>query len=95
MKDIGIYESERNKKTTTLNLKKRQQERTTLEQQRVVNENVRREQSGLAPIKALTELPANEQRDAILSETTQIALDLMSWDKQTVARVPSESTRKN
>lgn len=95
VKDIGIYESERSKKTTTLNLKKRQQERTTLEQQRIVNENVRREQSGLAPIKALTELPANEQRDAILSETTQIALDLMSWDKQTVARVPSESTRKN
>jgi hypothetical protein len=72
-----------------LNLKTRQSERTLLEQQRVTNENTRRKQSGLPPIKALTELAANDQRDAILAETAQIALDLTSWDKQSLARLQS------
>jgi carboxyl-terminal processing protease len=97
VKDIGMYETARNQKTTSLNLKTRQSERTQLEQQRVANENTRRKQTGLAPIKALTELAAGDQRDAILAETAQIALDLTNWDKQSLARLqnsaPSSSER--
>jgi carboxyl-terminal processing protease len=92
VKDIAIYETTRSQKTTSLNLKKRQAERTQLEQQRVANENVRRQLAGLPPIKALTELPTNEQRDAILGETTQIALDLISWDKQSLAKLQDSPT---
>jgi carboxyl-terminal processing protease len=97
VKDIGIYETARNQKTTSLNLKTRQAERAQLEQVRVANENLRRKQTGLPPIKALTELATSDQRDAILAETTQIALDLTSWDKQAIAKLqntaPSSSDR--
>jgi carboxyl-terminal processing protease len=91
VKDIGIYEATRSQKTTSLNLKTRQVERTQLEQQRVANENTRRKQTGLPPIKALTELAASDQRDAILAETAQIALDLTSWDKQSLAKLQNSA----
>jgi carboxyl-terminal processing protease len=87
LKDIGLYETARNQKTVSLNLKTRQAEREQIEQQRVVNENERRKQVGLTPIKALTELPTSEQHDAILAEAAQIAVDLNDWGKQSVAKL--------
>jgi carboxyl-terminal processing protease len=87
LKDIGLFETARAQKSVSLNLKKRQAERTQIDQQRVSNENERRKVDGLPPIKAMTEIPANEQRDAILSEVTQIALDLRDWNKESVAKV--------
>jgi hypothetical protein len=73
-------------------LKQRQAERQQIEQQRVSNENERRKQTGLTPIKALTELPANDQRDAILAEAAQIAVDLKAWGKQSVAKLQNDSS---
>jgi carboxyl-terminal processing protease len=95
VKDIGIYETTRSQKTTSLNLKTRQAERSLLEQQRVSNENTRRKQTGLPPIKALTELATNDQRDAILSETAQIALDLTGWNKQSLVKVQDVAPIQN
>ena len=92
VKDIGLYESTRNQKTVSLNLKQRQAERQQIEQQRVANENERRKLTGLSPIKALSELPANDQRDAILAEAAQIAVDLKAWGKQSVAKLQSDSS---
>jgi carboxyl-terminal processing protease len=91
VKDIGLYETTRNQKTVSLNMKKRQVERQQIEQQRVVNENERRKQTGLEPIKVMTELPANDQRDAILAEAAQIAVDLNDWGKQSVAKLQNGS----
>ncbi len=92
VKDIGLYEATRNQKTVSLNLKQRQAERQQIEQQRVANENERRKQTGLTPIKALADLPANDQRDAILAEAAQIAVDLKDWRKQSVAKLQNGST---
>jgi len=92
VKDIGIYETTRGQKTVSLNLKKRQAERAQLEQQHVANENQRRKQLGLQPIKALTELPTNEQRDAVLTEATQITVDLNDWGKQSLAKLQNATT---
>jgi len=93
VKEIGIYETTRSQKTVSLNLKKRQNERTQLEAQRLGNENDRRKQLGIEPIKALTDIPANEQRDAILTETTQIALDLNEWSKQRLSKLQADAQK--
>jgi carboxyl-terminal processing protease len=91
LKDIGIYETTRSQKTVSLNLKKRQTERAQLESQRLGNENERRKQLGIQPIKAMADIPATEQRDAILSETAQIALDLNEWSKQRVSKLQADT----
>jgi carboxyl-terminal processing protease len=90
LKEIDIYDSLRAKKAISLNLQARKTERTEAEQQRLGNENARRKALGLAPykeIKEITEQSPNEQRDAILTETAQIALDLQAWNKQTMAKL--------
>jgi len=94
LKDIGIYTAARSQKVVSLNLKKRQGERTQLEQQRLGNENERHKQLGMPPVKTLTELPANEQRDAILAEAAQIALDLTEWNKQLVSKLQADAGAK-
>lgn len=91
LKDIDIFETERAKKSISLNLKKRQAERTQIDQQRVTNENLRRKLDGLPPVKAMTDIPANEQPDAILAEATHIAIDLREWNKEYVAKLRADT----
>jgi len=87
VKEISIFESLRQQKSVSLNLKQRRTERTQSDQQRLDNENARRKALNLPLLKALTEQASNnnEQRDAILTEAAQIALDLQSWNKQVLA----------
>ena len=87
LKDIGIYESVRAQKTVSLNLKKRRTERNELDAQRLGNENARRKALDLPPLNAISDLPANEQRDAVLTEASQIAVDLRNWQQQTLAKL--------
>jgi carboxyl-terminal processing protease len=91
LKDIDIFEVARAQKSISLNLKKRQAERTQIDQQRVTNENLRRKQDGLPPIKAMSDIPANEQHDAILGEVTHMAVDLREWNKEYVTKVRPET----
>jgi len=91
LKDIDIFETARAQKTVSLNLQKRKTERTQIDQQRVSNENTRRKVDGLPPIKAMSEIPANEQRDTILGEVANIAADLREWNKESVVKVRTET----
>ncbi|MBC7984193.1 MAG: carboxy terminal-processing peptidase [Candidatus Obscuribacterales bacterium] len=91
LKDIGIYETVRAQKSVSLNLKHRQVERTLLEQQRLDNENLRRKALNLPALKAISELTPSEQRDAILIEASQIAVDLQTWKIQTLAKLRTAS----
>jgi carboxyl-terminal processing protease len=79
LKDIDLIATTRAQKTISLNLKQRQSERSSLDAKQLDNENLRRKALSLPPIKAISDIPANEKRDAILSEASNIALDLRSW----------------
>jgi hypothetical protein len=57
----------------------------------VTNENLRRKLDGLPPVKAMTDIPANEQPDAILAEATHIAIDLREWNKEYVAKLRADT----
>jgi carboxyl-terminal processing protease len=96
VKDIELFETTRAQKAVSLNLKRRQAERTQLDEQRLTNENTRRKQLGLQTLTALTDLPTNEQRDPVLAATEQIAIDLDLWRKQgpTQARNASSTPAK-
>jgi len=87
LKDIGLVESVRSQKSVSLNLSKRKAEREQLDVQRLSNENDRRKQLGLPPAPSLADLPTNDERDPILGEATQIAADLSSWGKQSLAKL--------
>ncbi len=91
VKDINVFETARAQKSLSLNLKMRQAERTRIEQQRVANENLRRKLDGLAPIKAMTDIPQSEQRDALLNEATHIAVDLREWHKEYLAKLRADN----
>jgi carboxyl-terminal processing protease len=86
LKDIDIFEAARAQKTISLNLKKRQAERNQIDEQRVANENARRKLDNLPPIKKMSDIPQSEQRDAILSEVTKMAVDLRDWNREYLAK---------
>ena len=89
LKDIGIYETARAQKFISLNMEKRKAERTELDAQRLDNENARRRTLALPPLKILAELTPAEQRerDALLAEASQIAVDLQAWRQQALAKL--------
>jgi len=91
LKDIDIFETARTQKTISLNLKKRQVERAQIDKQRLTNENDRRKALGMATVQALTDIPATDQHDALLSETAHIAVDLGAWNKQYLTKLRADA----
>jgi carboxyl-terminal processing protease len=75
MQGLATLETARKEQSVLLNLKQRQQERAAQEQQRIVQENARRSESGLQPVQALDEIKADELPDVVLSLATRIAAD--------------------
>jgi carboxyl-terminal processing protease len=75
MQGLESLATTRKEHSVSLNLKQRQQERTGQEQQRLAQENSRRASSGLAPVKSLDEIKADELPDVVLALATHIAAD--------------------
>jgi carboxyl-terminal processing protease len=75
---LATLDSARKEKTLSLNLKKRQQERTTQDQARLNQENARRAADALPPIKAIEDIVASEEPDVILAQTSDIMADAVA-----------------
>ncbi len=75
MQGLETLATSRSEHSVSLNLAKRQQERTAQEQQRLAQENQRRAGAGLPPVKTLDEIDIEALPDVVLSMATHIAAD--------------------
>jgi carboxyl-terminal processing protease len=86
--NIAADEDLRARRTVSLNLKERQEERTRLERERLQLENSRRVAKGMAPAKSIEEIEASEAPDIVLTQATEIMADMVTAPQtsQTVQR---------
>ena len=75
---LATLDSVRKEKTLSLNLKKRQQERTGQDQARLNQENSRRAADSLPPLKSIDDIVASEEPDVILSQASDIMADAVA-----------------
>jgi carboxyl-terminal processing protease len=75
MQGLAALETTRKEHSVSLNLKQRQQQRAVQEQQRIAQENARRGNAGLQPVKTLDDIKVDELPDVVLSMATRIAAD--------------------
>jgi carboxyl-terminal processing protease len=72
---LTSLDSARQEKTLTLNLKKRQIERTSQDQARLSLENTRRQADELAPVKSIEDIKVSDEPDVILAQAADIMAD--------------------
>jgi carboxyl-terminal processing protease len=77
---LTSLDSARNEKTLSLNLKKRQQQRTAQDLARLTQENTRRGADGLPPWKAVDDISSSEEPDVILAQASDIMADAVASD---------------
>jgi carboxyl-terminal processing protease len=87
--EIAAVEELRNEKSVSLNLQKREAERTARSQEQLARENERRAARGEPVLKAAEEI--KDPPDAVLSEAAQIAADLSRLEPRFMTRVRPES----
>ena len=93
MQGLESLATNRREHSVSLNLKRRQQERTDQEQQRLAQENARRADAGLAPVKTLDEIKTDELPDVVLSLAAHIAADQVSGSGGRYAAETGGATR--
>jgi len=74
--DLDSLDHLRSHTTVSLNLERRRQERTELEQERLGRENERRRARGLEPLATVEDLEGSDAPDALLGEAVEIAGDV-------------------
>jgi carboxyl-terminal processing protease len=72
---LSSLDSARQEKTLSLNLKKRQAERTAQDQARLSQENARRQADGLAAVKTVEDIVVSDEPDVILAQAADIMAD--------------------
>jgi carboxyl-terminal processing protease len=72
---LTSLDSARQEKTLSLNLKKRQAERTAQDQARLSQENARRQADGLAAVKSVEDIVVSDEPDVILAQAADIMAD--------------------
>ena len=72
---LTSLDSARQEKTLSLNLKKRQIERTSQDQARLSLENTRRQADALAPVKSIEDIKVSDEPDVILAQAADIMAD--------------------
>jgi carboxyl-terminal processing protease len=77
---LSSLDHARKEKTLSLNLKKRQQQRTAQDQARLTQENVRRGADGLPPWKAVDDILVGDEPDVILAQASDIMADAAASD---------------
>jgi carboxyl-terminal processing protease len=75
---LAALEVTRKDHSQSLNLKERDSERTTQEQDRLARENIRRVANGQPPLKSADEMKDDEIPDVVLQQAAGIAADLAS-----------------
>jgi carboxyl-terminal processing protease len=97
---LATLDNARKEKTLSLNLKKRQQERTTQDQARLAQENARRAADSLPAVKSIEDIVVSEEPDVILAQASDImtdevvALD-MNRNNQAVAQQSAPATERH
>jgi carboxyl-terminal processing protease len=91
---LANLDNVRKEKTLSLNLKKRQQERTAQDQARLLQENARRAADSLPPLKSIEDIVVGEEPDVILAQASDIMADAviasdMSRNAPAVAQQPA------
>jgi hypothetical protein len=72
---LSSIDAARQEKSLSLNLKKRQAERTAQDQARLNQENVRRQADGLPPVKSVEDIVVADEPDVILAQAADIMAD--------------------
>ncbi|HEY3809511.1 MAG TPA: carboxy terminal-processing peptidase [Steroidobacteraceae bacterium] len=72
---LSSIDATRQEKTLSLNLKKRQAERTAQDQARLSQENARRQADGLPPVKSVEDIVVADEPDVILAQAADIMAD--------------------
>jgi carboxyl-terminal processing protease len=75
---LASLDNARKEKTLSLNLKKRQQERTAQDQARLLQENARRAADSLPALKSIEDIVVAEEPDVILAQTSDIMTDAVA-----------------
>jgi carboxyl-terminal processing protease len=76
--DVQADEQLRKRRTVSLNIKQRREERARLEHEGLERENARRTAAGEPPLKNLEELEAAEQPDVLLQQASEVMADLIA-----------------
>lgn len=79
LKDIEAAQSMRERKTVSLALDERKQERERLQADRLARENERREALGLEPVESVEALDEEEEPDILLKEAASIVADMAQF----------------
>jgi carboxyl-terminal processing protease len=80
LSSLNALDTARNEKTLSLNLKKRQQQRTAQDLSRLQQENTRRGADGLPPWKAVDDISISDEPDVILAQASDIMADAVAGD---------------
>jgi carboxyl-terminal processing protease len=72
---LSSIDASRQEKSLSLNLKKRQAERTAQDQSRLSQENARRLADGLPPVKSVEDIVVADEPDVILAQAADIMAD--------------------
>jgi carboxyl-terminal processing protease len=75
---LASLDNARKEKTLSLNLKKRQQERTTQDTARLTQENARRAADQLPALKSIEDIVVSEEPDVILAQAGDIMADAVA-----------------
>jgi carboxyl-terminal processing protease len=75
---LNSIDISRQEKTLSLNLKKRQAERTAQDQSRLAQENARRQADGLPAVKSVEDIVIADEPDVILAQAVDIMADGVS-----------------
>jgi len=79
LKDIEAAQNMRERKTVSLGLDERKQERERLQAERLARENERREALGLEPVESVEALDEEEEPDILLKEAASIVADMAQF----------------
>jgi carboxyl-terminal processing protease len=90
---LSSIDLSRQEKTLSLNLKKRQAERTAQDQARLSQENARRQADGLAPAKSVDDIVVADEPDVILAQAADIMADgVAAHAKRNAPEMAQQST---
>jgi carboxyl-terminal processing protease len=78
LSSLATLDNVRKEKTLSLNLKKRQLERQTQDQERLQQENSRRAADALPPLKSIEDIVVSEEPDVILTQASDIMADAVA-----------------
>jgi hypothetical protein len=78
LSSLATLDNVRKEKTLSLNLKKRQLERQTQDQERLQQENSRRAADALPPLKSIEDIVISEEPDVILTQASDIMADAVA-----------------